>query len=73
MTKSKPSEFDELDRISVDFHYAARLTGLSRAQLYEAAAAGALPVHKSGRRSLLLVDELKTYISNLPRGNFKAA
>ncbi|RWA80832.1 helix-turn-helix domain-containing protein [Mesorhizobium sp.] len=61
----------ETPAISVDFNEAARLTGLSRARLYEAAASGLLPVRKSGRRSLLLVDDLKAFIQNLPKGRFK--
>jgi excisionase family DNA binding protein len=45
---------------------AARASGLSRSGLYVAIRAGELPIHKSGRRSIVLADDLRAYLERLP-------
>jgi excisionase family DNA binding protein len=46
---------------------AASISGISRSMLYRYIAAGLLPVHKAGARSLILADDLKKFLRRLPR------
>ena len=54
--------------ISVSVAQACALSGLSRATLYRAAAAGKLPLRKLGTRTVILVDELRGFLGGLPVG-----
>ena len=45
---------------------AARRTGIGRSSIYEAVNRGELRLKKSGRRSLILVDDLKAWVNALP-------
>ena len=45
---------------------AARRSGLSRSSIYQAIGRGELRLKKSGRRSLILTDDLKAWIDALP-------
>jgi excisionase family DNA binding protein len=47
---------------------AARRTGVSRSSIYDAIGRGDLKVRKAGRRSLILVDDLKAWVCSLPEG-----
>jgi len=53
------------DPIAVTIPEAVRLSGQSRTTLYEALKNG-LPARKAGRRTLIMYDDLKRYISDLP-------
>jgi predicted DNA-binding transcriptional regulator AlpA len=44
------------------------LSGLSRPTLYRAIAAGQLSTRKYGSRTIIIVEELRAFLSNLPRG-----
>lgn len=54
--------------IAVSVAQACALSGLSRASLYRAAAAGKLPLRKLGSRTVILVDELRGFLGDLPVG-----
>ena len=45
---------------------AARRAGVGRSSIYEAVNRGELRLKKSGRRSLILVDDLKAWVNSLP-------
>lgn len=50
------------DPISLSITEAAACTGLSRSLLYERIAAGELPIARVGRRTLVLVDDLRAFL-----------
>lgn len=52
--------------IAITVPEAARRAGVGRSSLYEAINRGELPMRKAGRRSLILVDDLKAWIKALP-------
>lgn len=52
--------------ISVDIPDACRISGLSRSFIYEAMARGEIRSVKAGRRRLVLVESLRTYLEGLP-------
>jgi excisionase family DNA binding protein len=54
--------------IAISIVEAARRSGLGRSTLYEAIARGELKIKKAGRRSLILVDDLKAWVASLPSG-----
>jgi excisionase family DNA binding protein len=45
---------------------AAAAARTSRTKLYAAVASGALPLRKNGRRSIVLVSDLRRWLENLP-------
>lgn len=45
---------------------AARRAGVGRSSIYEAINRGEIPLRKNGRRSLILVDDLRAWVSALP-------
>ena len=45
---------------------AARLVGLGRTSLYAAISRGELAIRKCGRRSLVLSEDLKNWVTRLP-------
>lgn len=51
--------------IAVTIPDAVRLSGCSRSALYEAMKKG-LPARKAGRRTLILMADLETYLASLP-------
>ena len=53
--------------ISLNLKQAVEVTGLSRSSLYNAMRDGALPALKSGRRTLILADDLDKFIKSLPK------
>lgn len=55
-----------IDLIAVSIADAARLSGVGRSSLYEAIGRGELPIRKRGRRSLVMVDDLRRWIEGLP-------
>lgn len=52
--------------IAVSIPEAVRATGLSRSRIYEALKSG-LPARKAGRRTLIMVADLETFMANLPK------
>jgi hypothetical protein len=54
------------DPISIDIPTACRMSGLSRSFLYEVLAAGHVISVRAGRRRLVLVDSLRSWLQSLP-------
>jgi putative DNA primase/helicase len=52
--------------LAVSIAEAVRLTGIGRSSLYEAIRRGDLPIRKSGRRTLLLMEDLRQWVAGLP-------
>jgi excisionase family DNA binding protein len=52
---------------------AARRSGVGRSSIYEAISRGDLKIRKNGRRSLVLVEDLKAWISALPEAKQRNA
>jgi excisionase family DNA binding protein len=50
---------------------AARRAGIGRSSIYEAIGRGELPTRKCGRRTLILADDLKSWVTGLPEGKAK--
>jgi excisionase family DNA binding protein len=57
---------DTLDRIAVSPAEACKLTSTGPTKLYEALAAGDLRAVKMGRKTLIMVEDLKAWIQRLP-------
>jgi excisionase family DNA binding protein len=56
------------DPISVDIPTACRMSGISRSFLYEVLAAGQVRSVRAGRRRLVLVDSLRSWLNSLSSG-----
>jgi excisionase family DNA binding protein len=54
------------DAISCDIRTACKLSGISRSYLYEVLARGDVRSVKAGRKRLVLVDSLKSWLHSLP-------
>lgn len=54
--------------ISMTLEKATEASGIGRTQLYELFKEGKLTPRKSGRRTLVLADELDAYVRSLPVG-----
>ena len=52
---------------------AARRAGVGRSSIYEAINRGEIRLKKSGRRSLILVDDLKAWVNGLPDASIPKA
>jgi len=52
--------------IAVAISEAVRLCGIGRSSIYEAIRRGDLPIRKSGRRTLLLMEDLRQWLAGLP-------
>lgn len=52
--------------LAISIIEAAKRTGLGRSSIYEAIGRGDLKIRKNGRRSLILVDDLKAWVSAMP-------
>lgn len=59
---------DGLAPIAVSVAQACKISGLSRATIFRCIAAGQLPTRKLGARTLIIVEELRSFLSNLPQG-----
>lgn len=57
--------------IAVTIPEATRLSGLGRSTLYKLFNEGKLTPKKSGKRTLVLVEELESYVKGLPDGGLK--
>jgi excisionase family DNA binding protein len=58
MEKSEP--------LAVSIADAVRLSGVGRSSLYEAIRRGDLPIRKSGRRTLLMTEDIRRWLTSLP-------
>jgi excisionase family DNA binding protein len=56
-----------VEKIALTIIEACQAAGVSRTSLYAAIGRGELAARKRGRRTLVLVDDLKTWVSQLPR------
>ena len=52
--------------LSMTVEQAVERTGITRTRFYELFQEGVLTPRKSGRRTLILADELEGYVRNLP-------
>jgi excisionase family DNA binding protein len=52
--------------MAVSIAKALGLTGVGRSTLYKAIQRGELPIRKAGRRTLLLTDDLRRWVQQLP-------
>ena len=52
--------------IAISIIEAAKRSGVGRSSIYQAIGRGELKIRKNGRRSLILVDELKEWVAALP-------
>lgn len=55
-----------MQKISVTIPEAVEMSGLSRSGLYNLFKAGAIKPKKAGKRTLIMVDDLRRYLENLP-------
>ena len=55
-----------MDIIAVTIPEAVRVSGIGRTSLYELFKSGDLTPRKNGRRTLILMSELRSYLENLP-------
>ena len=58
-------------RIAVTLNDAIEMSGLSRSTLYLAFKDGTLVPRKAGKRTLIIVSELKAFINSLPKSTLK--
>lgn len=54
--------------LAVSINQAAHLLGISRSSIYVLAKSGHLQIRKSGRRSLILTEDIQSYLESLPGG-----
>jgi hypothetical protein len=52
--------------LSLNVRQAVEASGLTRSHLYEAMKRGDLSARKAGRRTIILAEDLRRYIENLP-------
>ncbi len=62
----KVLQMHNAERVAYTLTDAVTAIGLSRATIYRAIQSGHLPAHKVGRRTLLLVDDLKRWLAGTP-------
>jgi predicted DNA-binding transcriptional regulator AlpA len=56
-----------MEKISVTVPEAVQMTGIARTMLYAAFKEGKLVPRKYGRRTVILVEDLRRFIESLPR------
>jgi len=57
-----------MEKIAVTLREATTLSGIGRSSLYKLFNEGKLTPRKSGKRTLILVEELERYLKSLPLG-----
>ena len=57
-----------MSKISVTIPEAVQLTGIGRSSIYRLFSEGKLTPRKSGKRTLVLVEDLERYVKSLPKG-----
>jgi excisionase family DNA binding protein len=64
---------ESTEPFTVTIREAARVSGLSRSEIYRRLAAGDLKAIKSGARTLVLMESMKRYLASLPAAQFRPA
>ena len=54
-----------MDQLSISIEAASKLTGIGRTKLYQAMKQGALKAKKFGKRTIILKEDLNSFLSNL--------
>jgi excisionase family DNA binding protein len=54
------------EKYGLTIHEACTYSGIGKTKLYEAIASGKLKAHKAGKRTLILSNDLRDYLSSLP-------
>lgn len=62
-----------LDPITLPIADAVTFSGLSRSEVYRQLAVGNLRAVKSGSRTLVLVESIRSYLASLPPATFRQA
>jgi excisionase family DNA binding protein len=57
----------ELPREALSLSEVANVSGLGRTLIYKAIANGSLIAHKAGRRTIVLRNDLKAFLAELPQ------
>jgi len=60
-------KIQEVDRQALSIAEVSSVSGLGRTKIYEAIAAGTLKARKCGKRTLILPDDLREFLTNLPQ------
>jgi hypothetical protein len=58
--------------LAVTIQEAVRISGLSRSELYRRLSDGKVRAIKSGARTLIVMDSLRTHLASLPTATFRA-
>ena len=58
-----------MDKITVTLSEAMEMSGLGRSSFYKMFKEGKLIPRKAGKRVLIIVEELESYLRNLPTGS----
>jgi excisionase family DNA binding protein len=58
----------EMTKLAVSVLEAAEMVGIGRSSLYTLFRDGKITPRKSGKRTLILVEELRLYVESLPTG-----
>lgn len=59
-----------IHKIALTIPEAVKFSGIGRSTLYKLFNSGKLTPRKSGKRTLVIADELEAYVRNLPAGGF---
>lgn len=54
-----------MDQLSISIEEACKITGIGRTKLYQAINQGSLKAKKFGKRTIILKNDLNTFLSNL--------
>ena len=57
-----------MTKLAATIAEAVEISGLSRSALYKLFKAGKITPRKNGKRTLVIVDELRRYVESLPAG-----
>jgi excisionase family DNA binding protein len=60
-------KIQEVDRQALSIAEVSSVSGLGRTKIYEAIATGSLKARKCGKRTLILPDDLRKFLTNLPQ------
>lgn len=55
-----------MEPIALQIPDAVKISGLGRSSIYKAIQDGRLPIRKAGKRTLILADDLRRFICDLP-------
>jgi len=59
--------------LAVSIADAVHISGIGRSSLYEAVKRGDLPIRKAGRRTLVLTQDIRSWLDSLPKVAAEAA